>query len=275
VTLVSAELWRRRVEGDAFRSLSLESDRVVVSTGRCSATFDRDGQVLEMTDVHEARAAAPLAWLRRRAYHLSEGALVCYEAESRTTTRALVPIEPFAAHKERLVRSFLEFTDEKIRQWDKFTSFVADPEHERLIFTGYSIPPWLGVLRPDGSTAWVRVMGKNTDCCNEIEIVSSDGTVAHHSSCGRRLTFVDRAGATVSVHELARHASGIATERKGVVYLSFLDEGVGAYQIDRGPLWMLDIPMLRRAVVRGGVVYAVTDNREGEITLSAFAAPAV
>jgi hypothetical protein len=32
--------------------------------------------------------------------------------------------------------------------------------------------------------------------------------------------------------------------------------------------------MLCRAVVRDGVVYAVTDNREGEIALSAFAAPA-
>ena len=245
-----------------------------MSTGSCSVAFDGDGQVVQTTEVHEARAVAPLAWLQRRAYHLSDGALVCYDAESRTTSRSLVPIDPFATHRERLVRSFLQFTDEKIRQWDRCTFLVADPEHERLIFTGYSIPPWLGALRPDGSTAWVRVVGKNTDCCNQIEIVSSDGTIAHHSSCGRRLTFVDRAGTTVSVHELARPASGIATERKGVVYLSFPDEGVDAYQIDRGPLWTLDIPMLCRAIVHDGVVYAVTDNREGEIALSAFAAPA-
>jgi hypothetical protein len=78
----------------------------------------------------------------------------------------------------------------------------------------------------------------------------------------------------VSSHELGRPASGIATERKGVVYLSFIDGGVGAYQIDRGPLWTLDIPMLCRAAVRDGVVYAVTDNREGEIAVSAFAASA-
>jgi hypothetical protein len=271
--LVSRQLWRRTIAGDALRSFSLKPDRVLVSTGLCSVAFDEDGQVLQTTEVHEVRAVAPLAWLDRRGYHLSDGALVCYDAESRTTSRAMVPIEPFTDHKERLVRSFLQFTDEKIRQWDQFTSLVADPEHERLIFTKYSIPPWLGALRPDGSTAWVRVMGKNTDCCNQIELASSDGTIAHHSSCGCRLTFVDCAGATVSSHELGRPASGIATERKGVVYLSFIDGGVGAYQIDRGPLWTLDIPMLCRAAVRDGVVYAVTDNREGEIAVSAFAAP--
>ncbi len=243
-----------------------------MSTGLCTVAFDRDGQVVQTTEVHEARAVSPLAWLDRRAYHLSDGALVCYDAESRTTSRSLVPIDPFAAHRQRLVRSFLQFTDEKIRQWDRCTYLVADPDHEQLIFTGYSAPPWLGALRPDGSTVWVRVIGGNTDCCNQVQIVSSDGTIAHHSSCGRRLTFVDRAGATVSVHELAEPGSGIVTERKGVAYL-FFDEGVGAYQIDRGLLWTLDIPMLCRAVVRDGVVYAVTDNREGEIALSAFAAP--
>ena len=271
---MTQELWRRTIAGDALRTFSLEPDRVVVSTGLCSVEFDSDGRVLQTTEVPEARAVPPRAWLLRHAYHLSDGALVCYDAESRTTTRALVPIEPFAAHKERLERSFLQSTDDKIRQWDRYTFLVADPEHDRLIFTGYSIPPWLGALRPDGSTAWVNVMGKNTDCCNELAIVSSDGTIAHHSSCGGRLTFVDRAGATVSVHELARPSSGIATERKGVVYISFLDEGVGAYQIDRGLLWTLDIPMLSRAAVRDGVVYGVTDDRAGEIALSAFAAPA-
>jgi len=158
--LVPRELWRRTIAGDALRSFSLKADRVVVSTGLCSVAFDDDGQVLQTTEVHEARAVAPLAWLDRRAYHLSGGTLVCYDAESRTTSRAPVPIEPFAAHKERLVRSFLQVTDEKIRQWDQFTSLIADPEHERLIFTGYSIPPgWAPsapMARRLGYASWAR-----------------------------------------------------------------------------------------------------------------------
>jgi hypothetical protein len=79
-----------------------------------------------MTDVHQARAVAPLAWLDGRGYRLSEGALVWYDAEDTATSRSVVPIEPFAVHHERLAALFLDRTDDQIRQWAAGEGRAAD-----------------------------------------------------------------------------------------------------------------------------------------------------
>lgn len=275
-------LWSQRVEGDAFRRLVIESDRALVSTGKQTLVVSRGGDVL---DRHEP----PLlgrnddrspTLIREKRYELAEGCLVELDAEGSQSLRAEIPIEQFERHRERFVRGFAEWTPEaavwteyRIGKWWRGAGLLADRARGRLLAYGGNTP-WLAAIRTDGGVEWVLLIGSVTDCCNGVDVVAGNGTLAHFSSCGRRITFVTADGQIVSAHDIEGCSGHLMTNGRGVAYVTLIGEGIAAYQPMVGLTRLLEIPRLQQAQVKEGILYAVVDDpAEGSFLLEAIQEP--
>jgi hypothetical protein len=269
------------VEGDFFRGLVIESDRVFVSTNWQTLVVSRGGDVLER---HEP---APLDWSDRRSpillgerrYELAEGCLVEFDAEGSQSLRAEIPLDKFECHRESFVRLIAEGTPEaaartdyQIRGWWRGAGLLADPARGRLLAFGNNTP-WLAAIRTDGGIEWVLLIGSVTDCCNGTEIVAGDGTVAHFSSCGRRITFVTTGGQVVSGHDVEDPAVHLVTNGRGVAYLTLIGRGIAAYRPTVGLTRTLEIPDLQQAYVEEEILYAVVEDRPNGVILKAIQEP--
>jgi hypothetical protein len=110
--------------------------------------------------------------------------------------RTEIPIDQFERYRELFVRRFAEWTptaaevtDYQISGWWRSAGLLADPARGRLLAIGRNTP-WLSAIRTDGGVEWALLIGSVSDCCNWAEVVAGDRTLAHFSSCGRRITFV-------------------------------------------------------------------------------------
>jgi hypothetical protein len=269
------------VEGDAYRGLVIESDRALVSTGRQTLVVSRGGEVLER---HEP---ARLDWYDRRSpillgerrYELAEGCLVAFDADGSQRLRTEIPIDKFEHHRELFARRFAEWTpdaaawtDYQIRGWWRGAGLLADTERGRLLAFGGNTP-WLAAIRTDGGVEWVLLIGSVTDCCNGTEVVAGDGTVAHFSSCGRRITFVTTGGQVVSAHDVEDPAGHLMTNGRGVAYVTLTGRGIAAFRPTVGLTRTLEIPGLQQAHVEEGILYALVDDRPDGFVLDAFQEP--
>jgi hypothetical protein len=123
-------------------------------------------------------------------------------------------------------------------------------------------------------------VGKISDCCNFVAVASRDGTLAHVTSCGWRLTFLSAEGEVISTHdfESSRNAGAapndLSTEGRGVVYVTLLCQGVAAYRPTLGEVGTLEIPWVSRATVRDGLLYCIIRDPSDGILVKAFEAPA-
>ena len=282
------ELWCQRVEGDAFRGLVVESDRVLVSTGLQTLTVDLQGKVLERQERRDLSLASgpPHVRVGDHGYALQDGDLLRFDADGTMLSRTPIPVDLFARHRERLSSTFHPDTpaemasawvNHRIRAWYRNCYLAMDPTRERLLAVG-QYPPWLAAIRTDGSVDWVRIVGKIIHCCNFIAVVSRDGTLAHVTSCGWRLTFLTAEGEVISTHDFARNIEGaptdLSTEGRGVAYVTLLYQGVAAYRPTLGEVGALEIPWISRARVRDGVLYCVIQDPSEGVLIKAFEAPA-
>jgi hypothetical protein len=278
-----AEMWCHRVDGDAFRGLVVESARVLVSTGKHTLAVDRHGNVLERRerrDIGRAPGASPTR-LGEFGYALGEGELLRFETDELPVSRTPILLELFARHRERLSRSFadptdeiLRMVDEKISGWYRSVHLGVDRARERLLAIG-QFPPWLASIRTDGTVDWVLIVGKYTDCCNSVGVVSHDGTLAHVSSCGQRITFITARGEVLSALDVEGHPGVLTTEGRDIAYVTFPGEGVAAYRPNKGHVGSVEIPGVTAAEVRDGVLYCVTEDPVAGILLKAFEEPSL
>jgi len=273
-------LWSHRLEGDAFRGLVIESDRVLVSTGRQTLVVSRGGDVLDRLEppvFGRSDARSPIL-LGENRYALAEGCLVEFDAEGSQSSRAEIPIDPFERHRAAFVRLFEEetpeaaaWTDDRVHGWWRAAGLLADPVRGRLLAYGDNTP-WLVAIRTDGGVEWVLLIGAVTDCCNGAEVIAGDGTVAHVSGCGRRITFVTPGGQVVSAHDV--EAGGhLMTNRRGVAYVTLAGRGIATYRPMVGLTRTLDIPGLQQAYVEEGILYAVVDDLPDGFLLEAIQEP--
>ena len=278
------EMWCHRVAGGAFRGLVVEAARVTVSTGKETLAVDRQGTVLERRERRELGSApgASLARLGEFGYALEKGELLRFAADETLVSRTPIPLELFARHRERLSRAFANPTDErvstmidtKISRWYSSVCLDADRPRERLLAIG-QFPPWLASIRTDGAVDWVLIVGKITGCCNWAGAVSRDGTLVHVSSCGQRVTFIAAEGEIVSAHDVVGFPGALSTEGRDIAYVTFRDEGVAAYRPNKGHIGSVDVPGLRAAEVRDGVLYCVTEDPVAGILLKGFEEPSL
>jgi hypothetical protein len=277
------EIWSHRVDGEAFERLVVEANRVLMSTKEETLIVDRDGAVLGRRLRRETDPAPGYSLPRvgEFGYALEDGALLQFAADETLVSRTPIPLDLFARHRDPLRRWFRNPTDEhvsamidaKISEWYRGVYLCADPARGRLLAIGMSNPPWLVRLRTDGTVDWVLIVGRFTDCCNWAGVVSRDGALVHVSSCGKRVTFITAAGEIVSAHDLPDCPIGLSTEGRDVAYVTFWDEGVAAYRPNQGHIGSVDIPGLRAAEVRDGVVYCVTEDPAAGVLLKAFRQP--
>lgn len=284
------ELWCHRVEGDSFPWLVVESDRVIVSTASQTLTVDLHGEVLdrcEGRDVAAARGPSPVR-VGNDGYLLQAGELLRFDANERLLSRKPVPDDLFARHRERLSSAFRPDTpagtaaawvNDRIKNWSRSVSLAPDPARERLLAIG-QYPPWLAAIRTDGTVDWVRIVGKTSDCCNFAAVISRDGTLAHVTSCGWRLTFLTTEGEVISTHGFASSGNSwaapndLSTEGRGIAFVTLLCQGVVAYRPTLGEVGALEIPGITQAKARDGVLYCLLKDPLDGVLLKAFEAPA-
>jgi hypothetical protein len=276
------EMWCQRVDGDAFRGLVVESDRVLVSTGKETLAVDRRGTVIERRERRDI-GRAPGAFRTRLGefcYALDEGELLRFDADEMLVSRTPILLELFARHRERLSRIFADPTDERARGivdeklsgWYRTVHLDVDRARERLLAIG-QFPPWLASIRTDGTVDWVLIVGKGSDCCNSAGVVSHDGTLAHVSSCGQRITFITAQGEILSAVDVEGYPSVLSTEGRDIAYVTFPGEGVAAYRPNKGHVGSVEIPGVITAEVRDGVLYCVTGDPAAGFLLKAFEEP--
>jgi hypothetical protein len=274
-------LWSHRVEGDAFRRLVIESDRALVSTGRQTLVVSRGGDVL---DRHEPpllgrNDSGSLILLGENRYELADGCLVEFDTDGSQNQRAEIPIDQFERYRDCFARAFAEWTpvaaewtDHQIRKWWRSAGLLPDPARGRLLAFGGNTP-WLVTLRTDGGVEWVLLIGAVTDCCNGVEVVAGDGTLAHFSSCGRRVTFVTTGGQIVSAHDVDGLPSHLLTNGRGVAYVTLIGRGIAEYRPLVGFTRTVEIPGLQQARIKERILYAVVDDLPDGFLLKAIREP--
>jgi hypothetical protein len=274
-------LWSRQVEGDAFRALVVEADRVLVSTGKQTLVVSREGDVLDRHEPPLLRRAGE-RWsvpLGEHRYTLGDAALLTLDASGREIGGARLPLDLVERYRERFVAGLPEkmraageeALHRLMRDWWWRTALVPDPDRGRLLAVSLTVP-WFAKLRADGVIEWLLYLGAPWDCCNQLDVIASDGTLAHFSSCGRRLTFATTAGQITSVHPLDGEFGSACANGRGVVYLVDPDRIV-AYRAETGPTNSLEVPHIRRAECSDGILYAVIDHPSDGIVLLAFREP--
>ena len=274
------ELWCHEVEGDAFRGLVVESDRVLVSTGRQTLVVSRAGDILGRHEPPLAPDGRPVLAGGECRYELREGELLGLDARGARISGAPVANDPFEQHRERILGFFSnrtdatrEWTDDKIRRWWRSADLVADPARQRLLAVGLVPPSWLVAIQPDGRVDWALVTGSMSTCCNSVGVVARDGTLAHFSSCGCRITFVTADGQIGSAYDIQPTPIHLATDGNGVAYVTLAGEGVAAYRPGVGLAGTYGIPHVRQAGVSGGILYAVIEDPPDLFRLQAFEEP--
>jgi hypothetical protein len=276
-------LWSHRVEGDSFRWLVIESDRALVSTARQTLVVSRTGEFLDRYPTpepvrHDIDSSVRLG---KNRYELSDGYLTEFGAKGSQARRVEIQRDQFERHRESFVRQFGDgtpaaaaFIDQRIRDWWRSTYLVADSGRGRLLAIGGNVP-WLTAVRIDGGVVWALLIGSPTDCCNSAEIVADDGTLAHFSSCGRRITFVAEDGEVVSTHTIDGPSSGrLLTNRRGVAYVTIINEGIHAYRPTTGRTNTVEIPGMQHAELKDGTLYVVRKDSSDACVVQAIREPA-
>jgi hypothetical protein len=285
------ELWCRRVEGNGLRvAIVAESDRVVVSTDAHTLTVDLQGEVVDRRERRDTSPppSAPGVRLGNYGYAVQDGELLRFDADGTMISRTPIAPDLFERHRERLSSAFhpdtpAEAVSKQVNHWIdagyRTGYLIPDPARERLLSIG-QFPPWLAAIRTDGTVAWARIVGKTSDCCNFLAVASRDGTLAHVSSCGWRLTFVTAEGEILSTHDFGPapdfqgSPNDVSTEGRGVAYVTLLERGVAALRPTLGQVGALEIPGIQRATVRNGVLYCIVKDPADGTLLKAFEAPA-
>ena len=148
-------------------------------------------------------------------------------------------------------------------------SLVHDGSPNRIIASSWSLPGWVMAVDLLGHVEWVRV--PILDCCNSVLVLAADDTIAHISTCGRRLTFLSGDGATRRVHDFEDHPGFISPDGAHGVFIGFVEGGLAGWDAHGSPTWSIDSPPVETAISDAGMIYAVTPSETSGLDLTAFA----
>jgi hypothetical protein len=290
-------LWSCGLEGEYVKSLIVEAERVLVSTGQQTLVVESGRRLLSrrhLTQVvsREGRllgrdeslllppaAGRPSEQLGDSRYRLEQGDLLTFDADGALISRTSIALDLIERHLKGVTRrgahgwpDVEDVWGEQMRWRWWAADLVADSECDRLIVIGL-IVPWLAALETGGNIQWVRLGRRWFDCCNSAVVVANNGTLAHYSSCGRWITFVSPEGDTLSSHDIDGRPSGLFTNRRGVAYVTDLQGRTLAYRPETGLALVLDVPHIMHVDVRDGILYTVTKHPSAGLVLTAFREP--
>ena len=201
-------------------------------------------------------------WRDGEPWKVADSHLLHHDATGELRTRAALSRSRF---EEAWRGSIFEGTHLDAHKFPAKLALVDDRSRGRWIGYDGSAPAWLAAIGLDGVVAWVVRAGDG--CCNYVHLVGEDA-IAHVSACGFRISFVSPDGVVLRTHKLDKPPHAPFSDGANRVCVPVADE-IRSFDARGEQCWSAVIPGVERAIVEGGVLYAVT-AQDGVVTLGAF-----